>query len=119
LILAKLTKRLITPVILFLLALGILSNRILLLRHFTQRLNQNVSVHLPVDNTTPARGNRRTFLLALPNEAVSDLPHVPRQVIEIKTDPPSLPGYPLVHLRFQGDPASRPSIYLLESALNL
>jgi len=83
------------------------------------RINQNVSFHLPVDDTTPSRANRRTFLLALPNEGVSDLPQVPRQVIEIKTAPPSLPGYSLVHLRFHADPASRPSIYILESALNL
>jgi hypothetical protein len=116
---AKLTKRLITPFVLCLLAFGILSNRILSLRQFTVRINQNVSFHLPVDNTTPSRANRRTFLLALPNEGVSDLPQVPRQVIEIKTAPPSLPGYSLFHLRFHADPASRPSIYILESALNL
>ena len=119
LVLVKLSKRIITPLILCLLGLGILSNRILSLRQLALRINQNASFHLPVDNATPSRANGRTYLLALPNEGVADLPHVPRHAIEIKTDPPFLAGYSLVHLRFQGDPPARPSLYLLESALNL
>lgn len=90
-----------------------------MLRQFAVRLNQNTSFQLPVNNTTPSHADRRPFLIAIPNESVSDLPQLPRDVIETKTDPASTLEDSWVHIRFQTDLASRPSVYLLQSVLNL
>src|SRR6266498_5747001 len=116
---AKLSKRLSTPLILCLLGLAILSNRVFVLRQFTVRLNQNASFHLPIDNTTPSQAGKRTFLVAIPNEGVSDLQQLPRDAIGIKTDPGGAPRDSWVLFKFQTDLSSGPPTYILQSALNL
>jgi hypothetical protein len=116
---AKLSKRLATPLILCLLGLAILSNRFFVLRQFTVRFNQNASFHLPIDNTTQSQAGKRTFLIAIPNEGVSDLQHLPRDAIGIKTDPGDAPRDSRVLFEFQTDLSSRPPAYILQSALNL
>jgi hypothetical protein len=116
---AKLSKRLATPLILCLLGLAILSNRFFVLRQFTVRFNQNASFHLPIDNTTPSQAGKRTFLIAIPNEGVSDLQHLPRDAIGIKTDPGGAPRDSRVLFKFQTDLSSDPPTYILQSALNL
>src|SRR5262245_29115849 len=117
-ILAKLNRRLATTLILCLLGVAILSNRFFGLRHFTVRLNQNVSFQLLVDSTTPAQPDRRAFLIAVPNEAVSDLQQLARD-IEVRPDPVATLSDSRVPLRFQTVPSSRLPSYILQSALNL
>jgi hypothetical protein len=119
LVIAKLSKKLATSLILCLLGLAILSNRFFVLRQFTVRLNQNASFHLPIDNTTPSQAGKRTFLVAIPNEGVSDLQQLPRDAIGIKTDPEVAPRDFRVLCKFQTDLSSRPPTYILQSALNL
>jgi hypothetical protein len=117
-VLAKLSKKLAAPLILCLLSL-VLSNRFFVLRQFTVRLNQNASFHLPIDNTTPSQAGKRTFLIAIPNEGVSDLQQLHRNAIGIKTDPEVAPRDFRVLSKFQTDLSSRPATYILQSALNL
>jgi hypothetical protein len=117
--LAKLIKRLATPLILCLLGLAILSNRFFVLRQFTVRLNQNASFHLPIDSTIPSQAGKRTFVIAIPNEGVSDLQQLPRDAIGNKTDPGVAPRDSWVLFKFQTDLSSRPPTYILQSALNL
>lgn len=117
-ILAKLNKRLATALILCLLGVAILSNRFFSLRQFAVRFNQNVSFQLPVDSATPAQPDRRVFLIAVPNEGVSDLQQL-AQDIEIRPDPLGTFSDSCVPLRFQTVPSSRLPSYILQSALNL
>ena len=119
LVLAKLSKKLATSLILCLLGVAILSNRVFVLRQFTVRLNQNASFHLPIDNTTPSQAGKRTFLVAIPNEGVSDLQQLPRDAIGNKTDPGGAPRDSWVLFKFQTDLSSGPPTYILQSALNL
>jgi hypothetical protein len=119
LVLAKLSKKLATPLILCLLGVAILSNRVFVLRQFTVRLNQNASFHLPIDNTTPSQAGKRTFLIAIPNEGVSDLQQLPRDAGGIKTDPGGAPRDSWVLFKFQTDLSSGSPTYILQSALNL
>jgi hypothetical protein len=116
--LAKLNKRLATTLILCLLGVAILSNRFFSLRQFTVRLNQNVSFQLPVDSATPAQPDRKAFLIAVPNESVSDLQQLARD-IEIRPNPASTFRDSRVPSRFQTVPSSRLPSYILQSALNL
>jgi len=118
-VLAKLSKKLATPLILCLLGVAILSNRFFVLRQFTVRLNQNASFYLPIDNTTQSQAGKRTFLIAIPNEGVSDLQHLPRDASGIKTDPGGAPRDSPVLFKFQTDLSSGPPTYILQSALNL
>ena len=115
----KLSKKLATPLILCLLGLAILSNRFYVLRQFTVRLNQNASFHLPIDSTTPSQAGKGTFLIAMPNEGVSDLQQHPRDAIGIKTDPGGASRDSRVLSKLQTDLSSSPPTYILQSALNL
>jgi hypothetical protein len=119
LVLAKLSKKLAASLILCLLGVAILSNRVFVLRQFTVRLNQNASFHLPIDNTTPSQAGKRTFLIAIPNEGVSDLQQLPRDAIGIKTVPGGAQRNFRVLFEFQTDLSSRPPTYILQSSLNL
>ena len=119
LVVAKLSKRLTTTLILCLLGLAILSNRVFMLRQVTVRLNQNTGFHLPIDDTTPFQGGKRTFLVAVANEDVSDLLQLPRDAVGIKTDPGCAPRYSRIPFEFQTDLSSRPPTYILQCALNL
>jgi hypothetical protein len=119
LVLTKLSKKLATSLILCLLGLAILSNRFFVLRQFTVRLNQNASFHLPIDNTTPSQAGKRTFLIAMPNEGVSDVQQLPRDAIGKKTDPEVATRDFRVLSKFETDLFSRPPAYILQSALNL
>jgi len=114
-----LSKKLATPLILCLLGLAILSNRVFVLRQFTARLNQNASFHLPIDNTTPSQAGKRTFLIAIPNEGVSDLQQLARDTIGIKTDSGGAPRDSRVLFKFETELSPRPPAYILQSALNL
>src|SRR5262245_19000076 len=111
-------KRLATTLFLCLLSVAILSNRFFGLRQFTVRLNQNVSVQLPVDNTTPGQPVRRAFLIAVPNVGGSDLQELAR-AIEIRPEPAGAFSDSHAPFRFQAVPSSRLPIYILQSALNL
>ena len=118
-ILAKLSKRLATSLILCLLGLAILSNRFFILRQFTVRFNQNASFKLPVGNTAPAQADRRAFLIAIPNEGASDLQQLARDVSEIRPEPVGALRDSRVPFRFQTVSSSRLPSYILQSALNL
>ena len=117
--LGKLSKRLITPLILLFLGLGLLSNRFFVLRQFTVRLNQNVSFHLPWGNALPLQADKRTFLLAISNESVSDLQQPPRPAIAITTKSAVTLRASWLFFEFQNGLSSRPPFYILQSALNL
>jgi hypothetical protein len=116
---SELSKKLATSLILCLLGLAILSNRFFVLRQFTGRLNQNASFHLPIDNTTPSQAGKRTFLIAISNEGISDLQQLPRGAIVIKTDPEGASRDSRVPFKFQTKPSSSSPTYILQSALNL
>jgi len=113
-----LNKRLATTLILCLLGVAILSNRFFGLRQFTVRLNQNASIQLPVDNTTPGQPNKRAFLIALPNEGIADLQQLAR-AIEIRPDSAIALSASRVSLKFQIVSFPRLPNYILQSALNL
>jgi hypothetical protein len=113
-----LNKRL-TPLILCLLGLAILSNRFFVLRQFTARLNQNATFHLASHNTTPPQTGKGTFFLATLNEDASDLQQLPRDAIGIKTVPGGAQRHFRVLFEFQTDLSSRPPTYILQSSLNL
>jgi hypothetical protein len=116
-ILAKLSKRLTTSLILCLLGVAILSNRFFVLRQFTVQLNQNASFNLPIHNT--GSSDKRTLYLAIPNESGSDLQQFPQDVIGINSDPESTHRDARVLSKFQTDLFSSPPTYIIQSALNL
>jgi hypothetical protein len=118
-ILEKLSKRLATTIILCLLGFAILSNRFYTLRQFTARFNQNASFYLPVDNPTPSQTDRRTFLIALPNEGVSDVQQLSRDSLEIKPIPAGALGNSRILFGFHANVCVRPPAYILQSVLNL
>lgn len=118
-ILAKLSKRLTTSLILCLLGLAILSNRFFILRQFTVRFNQSASFQQPVDNPARAQSGRRAFLIAIPNEGASDLQQLARDASEIGPGPAGALRHSLVPSRFQTVSSSRLPSYILQSALNL
>jgi hypothetical protein len=118
-VLAKLSKKLATSLIVCLLGLAILSNRFLVLRQFTVKLNPNASLHLPIDNPTRSQAGKRTFLIAISNEGISDLQQLPRAAIVIKTDPGGASRDSRVPFKFQTDISPSPPTYILQSALNL
>src|SRR5919109_4892459 len=119
LVLGKLSKKLAIALILCIFGVAILSNRFVVLRQFTLKLNQNGSFQLPIDNTTLPQAGNRTFLVAIPNEGVSDLQQLPRDAIGMKTNPGTVPRDSRVLFEFQPDLSSRPPTYILQSVLNL
>jgi hypothetical protein len=118
-ILTKLGKRLATSLILCFIGLAIPSNRFFILRQFTVRLNQNASFQLPLDNTAPTQADRRAFLIAIPNQGVSDVHQLARDAIEIRPDPAGALRDSRVPFGFQTVSSSRLPSYILQSALNL
>lgn len=77
------------------------------------------SFQLPLDNTRRSQAERRTVLVSLANQGVSDLEQLPRDTIRIKTDPGGALRDSRVLFKFQSEHCSRPSTYILESVLNL
>jgi hypothetical protein len=117
--LAQLNKRLSTPVLLCLLGLAVLSNRVFVLRQFTARIDQNSSFHLPIHDAVPSHADKRTFLLAISNEGLSELQQLPRGAIGIEPDPEGALRDYRVLSKSKTDLSSRPPAYILQSALNL
>jgi hypothetical protein len=118
-ILAKLTKKLATSLILCVVGLAVLSNRLFILRQFMVRLDQSASFHLPIESTGPAQSNKTTFAVAIASEGVSELQQPPRNGIEIKTDPGDELRGSRIPFHIQTDLSSTPPPYILQSVLNL
>lgn len=117
--LPKLSKKLATYLILCLLGLAISSNRLFLSRQFTHPLTQNASFHLPVDDTEQRPAGKRTLLIAVADETVSDLFQGSQHFVAIETDLRSALSDSRLPSKFQTPLSSRPAVYILQSALNL
>jgi hypothetical protein len=99
--------------------LALSSNRFFLLRQFPHPLTQNASFHLPVDDTEQPPTGKRTLLIAIADETVSDLSQVSQGSVATEADLRSgLSDFRLL-LKFQPSFSSRPPVYILQSALNL
>ncbi|HXF75149.1 MAG TPA: hypothetical protein VNN13_03575 [Methylomirabilota bacterium] len=119
---ATLNKRLATFVILFLLlvGLGALSNRFFGFAQFAARPSQNASLRPLSGGAAPFQADKRTFLVAIPNEGDFDLQQLPRGVIGTATPAAGArPPASRVLFEFQNALSSRSPAYILHSALNL
>jgi len=103
-------------IILCLFGLAILSNRFFGLRQFRFPLNQQVTFHLPINNTKQSQQGR-TLLVAIPNEA-SELQQLSPISIVIQKDATELLQTPWAS-KPQSHPSLKTPTYFLQSVLNL
>jgi hypothetical protein len=116
---AKLNKRSITPLILVLLGLAVLSNRVFALRQFTGTLNPIISLDLPADSTSPGEADSRTSLLPVADEGISEPAQLPRDAVGIKADAQAALRQSRISANIQAGVPSKPPTYILQSVLNL
>jgi hypothetical protein len=114
-----LNTRSITPLLLVLLGLAVLSNRAFALRQFAGSLHPTVRLDLPDDSTPPAEADSRISLLPVADEGVSELGQLPRNTAGIKTDAAATLRQSRISSNIQADLSSKPPTYILQSVLNL
>jgi hypothetical protein len=114
-----LNKRSITPLLLVLLGLAVLSNRAFVLRQFAGSLHPAVRLDLPADGTSPGDADSRISLLPVADEGVSELAQLPRDTAGIKTDAEATLRHSRISSNIQTDVAAKPPTYILQSVLNL
>jgi len=116
--LAKLSQTSVTFIILCFLGLALLSNRLFVLRQLRASSNHNATFDLPVDTRSPSPSGKRIFLIATPNEGLSDLQQLSQDHIGNKTHPKSRQDSRDL-FAFQNVLSSGPPAYIFQSALNL
>jgi len=114
-----LNKKLATHILLCFLGVALLSNRFFLLQQSRFQLDHNASLHLPLDNDEQPQEGRKTLLVALPNEGVTDLHEPALDAAQIVTDSGNALQGSRFLLALQILRSSPPPAYILQSALNL
>jgi hypothetical protein len=112
-------KKSFAPLILCLLAIGVLSNRLFILRQFTVKPNQAVTVRLPSNSTAPSKAQPRSLLPPLSSEAAPELEESLRSGIAITTDATGTVGERSTLPTLQTRLSATPPTYILQSVLNL
>ena len=109
------TKRLTTSLLLCLLALAILSNRLLSLRQVAIAADSGTNVHQPVDYLTPSGFTGKFLVPAAPEDAL-DLQKLPPPSVRPAGDS-FRDAWHL--LRLESNTSPKPPSYILQSVLNL
>ena len=117
-ILAKLSRTLVTSVLLCFVGLTILSNRVFVLRQLRASPNHSAAFDLSVDTGNASHSGKRLFLIATPNEGLSDLQQLSRDHIGNKTHPGS-PQDSRDYFAFPNLLSASSPVYIFQSALNL
>jgi hypothetical protein len=112
-------KKLLAPLILSLLAIAVLSNRLFMLRQFTGKPSQTITVQLPSDKTAPSEAQPRSLLPPLSSEAVPELEESLRSGIVIITHATGTLRERSVLPTLRARLSATPPTYILQSVLNL
>jgi hypothetical protein len=113
------SKRFFVFFIFSLLAIAVLSNRLFMLRQFTGKPSQTITIQHPSDSTAPSGAQPRALLPPLASDAVPDLEESPRSGVVITGDRTATLRERSVFPTLKSRVTATAPTYILQSVLNL